>query len=266
MSEAPAIETPGIGHNAPVLPTPEELRAGLEMDNETLIARKDELLEAFERTPETIEDDEVAGRVQDFVKQIDACRKNASAGRVAAKEPYLDGGRTVDGFFKAITEPLEAAKKELGTRVTAYLRKKKEAERQRRVEEERRAREEAERKQREAEARAAAAKTEQDLDKAIEAEEAADAAEQEAIDAARAAEANAADMSRTRGEYGSVGSLRTRWVHDEATLDRKTLDLEALRQHIPETALHQAVRSYIKAGGRELRGARIYESQEAVIR
>ena len=78
------------------------------------------------------------------------------------------------------------------------------------------------------------------------------------------ADANQAELSRTRGELGSVSSLRTDWVHD--SVDRSALDLEALRQHIPADALDTAIRSFVRAGGRTLRGARIFEQTPTVVR
>ena len=63
---------------------------------------------------------------------------------------------------------------------------------------------------------------------------------------------------------GSVSSLRTFW--DFADLDPDMLDLEALRHHFPAEAREKAVRSFIKAGGRELRGVTIYESTTSVVR
>lgn len=78
------------------------------------------------------------------------------------------------------------------------------------------------------------------------------------------ADANQAELSRTRGDLGSVSSLRTDWVHDG--FDRAELDLEALRQHLPADAIDQAIRSFIRAGGRELRGTRIFEQTTAVVR
>jgi hypothetical protein len=68
---------------------------------------------------------------------------------------------------------------------------------------------------------------------------------------------SAADLSRTRGDYGSVSTLVTHWTF--ANLDRSKLALEPLRQHIPTDALEQAVRSFIKAGGHELDGVDIIE-------
>lgn len=78
------------------------------------------------------------------------------------------------------------------------------------------------------------------------------------------ADASAAELSRSRGELGSVSSLRTDWVFD--SLDRQKLDLETLRAHIPVDALEQAVRSFIRAGGRDLRGVKIFETTTAVVR
>lgn len=247
-------------HNQP------DLATVLREDNAALVARKDELLAAFERAPEDVADDETCGKMQDFMKQVDAAKKHAEKLRVDVKEPYLNAGRICDGFFKTITDPLDKVKKTLTARVTVFLRKKEDEERRRRQEEERRAREEADRAAREAAEAAAKLASEQDLDDAIAAEDAAKRAAEDAAKAAKEAEAKAAELSRTRGEFGSVGSLRTAWTHDEQSLDRKTLDLEALRQHLPEDALHKAVRSYIRAGGRELRGVRIFEDRVAVVR
>jgi DNA polymerase III gamma/tau subunit len=70
------------------------------------------------------------------------------------------------------------------------------------------------------------------------------------------AEGKSSDMSRIRGEAGSVSSLREFW--NFRRLDRSALDLEQLRQHIPETALETAIRSFIDAGGRKLQGVEIF--------
>jgi hypothetical protein len=87
----------------------------------------------------------------------------------------------------------------------------------------------------------------------------------------KAATASAADLSRTRGDLGSVASLRTDWVFDN--LERTNIDLEALRQHLPLTAIEQAVRSWInankdglKSGEAKLRGVRVFEQTKAVVR
>lgn len=254
-----------LGHNRPPpdLLTGEELHAKLAEEHAALMARRDELLAAGGRIP-AITDEDVARKVSDFVKQITAAAKAADGARVAEKEPFLEGGRAVDGFFKAISDPLTTLKKNVERRLTDYLREKEAAERARRLQEEREARERAEAARREAEALAQAARDAASLDDAVEAEKEADRAAADAIKATQAAEAKPADLSRTRGEFGAVSSLRTHWVFDE--INRDALDLEALRYHFPTDGLEKALRSFIRAGGRELKGARIYETTEAVVR
>ncbi len=264
MNEMASPTIAGMGHNTGHVPTPDEIRETLTVDFEAVTARADELLQGFERAPQTVDDEETARKVSDFIVQIGAAIKNTEATRVDRKEPYLTGGKAVDGFFNPISEKLKQAKKALTDRLTVFQRAKAEAERA--------AREKAEREAREAEeaARKAAAEAEaaierdEDLERAIAAEQAAKDAQDKADAAKREAAANAADMSRTRGDLGAVASLRTRWVGE--LVDRATLDLEALRQHLPQDGLERAINAYVKAGGRTLRGARIHEEQTAVVR
>lgn len=258
-----ALETRGLGDNKPP-PDADPLRERLITDCADLLARRDELLAAVDRVPASIESEEIAQKVGDFIKQLQSAVKNADAGRIAEKEPYLAGGRSVDGFFKKITEPLVKAKKDIEARLNVYLRAKAGAERRVREEAEQQARGAAESAAREAAERVRALEDEQDLDAAIAAEEAATHAAADVLKAQKEAEANAAELSRTRGDYGSVASLRTFWDFKE--LDRARLDLEALRQHLAHDALEKAVRSYVKAGGHELAGVTIFENTQAVVR
>ncbi len=82
-------------------------------------------------------------------------------------------------------------------------------------------------------------------------------AEKVAINAAKAADAKPAELGKSRGEYGGQSSLKEFYTYRD--LDREALDLEKLRAHIPEDALDKAIKSLIKAGGRELRGCVIYQ-------
>lgn len=256
-------DTAELGHNMPPEDT-HPISDRLMEQYDALNIRQEELLDAVERVPAVIEDDETAGKIADFIKQLTACHKNAEKARVAEKEPYLAAGRAVDGWFKKITEPLAKAKKTVEARLTVYQRKKADEERRAREETERQAREAAEKARREAEERAAALAEESDLDAAVEAEEAANRAAEAAAEAERSDDAKAAELSRTRGDYGAVASLRTHWTFRD--LDRDKLALEPLRQHIPTDAIEKAVRSYIRAGGRELAGVTIYEDASTVVR
>lgn len=240
------------------------LRDDLGMKNADLLKRQADLLAAAARVPEVVDSDDLAGKIGDFIKQVAACNKAAEAARVSEKEPHLAASRVVDGFFKAVTDPLEKAKKTIEGRLTLWLRQKADAERREReriAAEERAAAEAAAKAAKEAEDRATDQIT---LGRAIEAADAAQKAQADAEAARKAAEAKAAELSRNRGDYGSVASLRTYW--DFSDLDRAGLDLETLRQHLPVEALEKAVRAYIKAGGRELRGVRIFENTQAAVR
>jgi len=250
-----------IGHNSG--DAAQQIRENLDVKHADILRRKDELLAACERAPATIADDDTAGKVGDFVKQLAACMKAADGARVAEKEPFLAGGRTVDGYFKAITDPLDKAKADVQRRITLYLREKEAAERRAREDAARIEREAAEAMRREAEAAAAAMRNQESLDVAVAAELAAKKAAADAAAADKAANVNAAELSRTRGDYGSVASLVTFW--DFKDLDRDRLDLNALRHHIPVDALEKAVRSFIKSGGHSLPGVTIFENSKARV-
>ncbi|OAN53859.1 hypothetical protein A6A04_13280 [Paramagnetospirillum marisnigri] len=254
--------TADIGHNQPPSDI-DILRGRLAEENADVLDRRDALIAACDRIP-PITTDEIAGKVGDHIKQMTACIKAADGRRVAAKEPFLESGRAVDGFFKSITDPLDLAKKAVERNLTTFLREKEAAERRRRDEEARIAREAAERKAAEARAAAEALRSETDLTDALASEA---AAQQQAADAARAekeASAKAADLSRTRGDYGAVSSLRTTWEFDG--LNRAEIDLEALRPYLPLDGLEKAVRAAIKSGVRELRGVNIFQATSATVR
>ena len=102
------IEDAMIGHNKPPADA-EQIRDRLAEAHADMVKRQAELLDAFLRTPDTV-DDSNAGRVTDFVKQIAAATKNIKAARVAEKEPFLHGGRAVDTFFAWLASPLDKAK------------------------------------------------------------------------------------------------------------------------------------------------------------
>ena len=252
-----------IGHNNP--PSDEAIfLSELESRYGEALKRRADLLEAAKRAPETIEDAETAGRVADVIKQLIAHEKAADKARTEAKAPHLERGRWIDAFFKGTAVAgIADVKKTLNARLTAYQREEAAKERRRREEEERRRREEAERARREAEAKAQAAETEGDLEAAVQAEDEAREAQAEAERAARASQAGSADLSRQHSGAGSVASLRTTWKC--TGFDHQTVDLGALRHHLSRDAIERAIRAYIRAGGRELRGATIAEISESRV-
>ena len=252
-----------IGHNQP--PSDEEaFRSELASRHTGLLERRTELEQAAARAPLTIEDAETAGRAADFIKQLASHESAAEKARKGEKEPYLQRGKWVDAFFKtAAVAGIAAIKKTMTDRLTAYQRKVAEEERRRRREREQREREEAERARREAEDRAAAARTDADLEAAVQAEQEADEAEARAERAERATEAGAADLSRQHSASGAVASLRTSWKC--TSWRRRDLDLNALREHFADADIEKAIRGYIRAGGRVLGGAAIEEVEESRV-
>ena len=288
MNEATPFDEPrGAGDNRPPADA-DPMTERMAEDHAEILARTKELLDAAERAPASVNDDEGAGKFGDFIKSVTGTIKRAETARKAEKEPYLVNSRKVDGFFKKrITEPLADAKKALEKTLGVYLQAKAAAERKAREEAEKAAREAEAAARREAEEREKALEAEatpfedpgdgpseyEKLESAVEAEEAAAKAKKEADKAAKAASAKAADLARTRGDHGSVGTLRTEWKHDEPV--RADLDLEALREHLSIDALEKAIRSYIKANAPEkvggpwpkpLAGVRIFEKTTTTVR
>ena len=154
----------GLGHNSRA-----SLAEMLRDQHRAQLKRAEELLAAVPRVPDVANDDD-AGKVGDFVKQIAACVKTLEAARVGEKEPFLQAGREVDGVFNGLKEKLEKGKAECSKKLTVYLNEKariereaREAEERRRAEEARRAEEDrrkAEQARREAEERARRAEEE----------------------------------------------------------------------------------------------------------
>lgn len=86
--------------------------------------------------------------------------------------------------------------------------------------------------------KAAAKETKNSLDDAVRIEKRADRLD-------NAAQASAAELSRGRGEYGSVGSLTTRWTW--RMLDRDRIPLEQLRAYLLSDAVDAAVTRFMQA-------------------
>lgn len=284
MPEANDRATIG-GNRPPLKEFYEEQNAALpgylDADNADLLERTAELLAAFDRAPGAIDNQELAGKMSDFIAQISKCVKNAEAKRVDIKAGPLSAGRLIDGFFqKNILDKLTPAKTKLLERLTVWERAVAAEEKRRREEAERIARQQAEeaaRVEREAAEKARLAeekiRNEKDLSKAIalkeEQERAAIEAQERQAEAAKAAEAataKAAELGTVRGDFGSSSSLRTAWV--AKILDESVIDLNELRGLISKDAIQKALNAHVKIhkGAKPLRGVKFYEETTAVVR
>jgi regulator of protease activity HflC (stomatin/prohibitin superfamily) len=209
-----------------------------------LAARRDEFLANCDAIPEVIDSDELDGRVNDQIAQWTKYIKEVDRWKDETKTPILTADRLIMATRAKLADPIEQIKRRVNERSTIYKRAKMERERQAREA----AAAEAARIAAEAER---AAQDQSTLQTAIDAAAAAEAAQQ-------AAAAKASDLSRNRGDWGSVSSLQTFW--DFADLDRNAIDLEALRPHLALDAIEKAVRAAIKSGARQMRGVRIFEN------
>lgn len=209
-------------------PEGDALTLRLDEMHASLRERADELLAAVERVPTTL-DETTHDRAAAFAKQIKLHVRKIDDSRVAEKEPYLEGGRKIDAWFKSLSDPLGTVCKQVEARITAFLRAKADAERKAREEEARRAREEAER-------RAAEMKADEDLTAAV-------AAETTAQQAEKAAAAPVADLARTRTAYGTTSTLRTELAFEVAD---KAAAVRALADLIDDEAVAKAVRAWLR--------------------
>lgn len=252
----------GIGHNNP--PNDAEiLKATLADKNAEILQRAADLIAAADRAPDKIEDDETKGKITDFLGSIAKCEKALEGKRVAEKEPYLTLGRVVDGFFKNHMDALEKARRKVKPILDARLMWEREQERKRQLEE-------AAEKKRVADEQAAAAAALEQANMPKHAEKAMDAAVATEQQANRLEQKAAGKISVTsRGSDGASASLRSVWKIEET--DRNALDLELLRHHLTADAIQQALNSHLRTmakpvEGQPVRGARIWEHTESVVR
>jgi hypothetical protein len=248
----------GPGHNIEdvVLAVPDAaaLTALWARDHAALLARRDQLLEAFARFEAThgdgIQSDEVAGRAADFARLLAREADKAEAVRKGLKAPLLAASRALDRFFKAdLSDGLAAAAAKVEALLGIWQRAKVTAERQLREAAARAAREVADRLAAEAMRSGDAALTQQ---------------AQHADDAAQRAEiglhAGLAAVARTAGEGGAVASLKSYWTYevvDIAQVPRQWLMID-----------DRKVRAAIRGDDalRDIPGLRIYDDPQTVVR
>ncbi len=161
--------------------------------------RKAELVEQVDAWiadhPHGIESDDADGIVSAIIKQLREEARQVDEIRKRVKQPFLDATKVIDGFFKAIIDPMHSAGERL-TRLSTEYGLKKLAEAKRRARE-------AEVAAREEAMRLAAAN---DLDRAL--------AQEEIAENIAATPIDSADASRVHGDYGTTASLRSSWTYE----------------------------------------------------
>jgi hypothetical protein len=256
MSQAKqAADRLGIGGN-----NPPDLLTQLAEDHAPLRHEIEKLAERANGTPREIKSEADLDAVGTLIKDTRELARKADKERTTTKEPYLASGRTVDQYFKTLTDRLvrigdvfQKIADDHARKVAAAARAKAEAEAKA-------AREEADRRE------AAARKAEEDNRKKN--AEAHSAKADVALQAAEAAEAVAAapakELVRTTTASGIAAGARTEW--DFEILDVDAIDLNKLRALLKRDAVEAALRQFVRNGNRELAGVRIFENVKATFR
>jgi hypothetical protein len=199
--------------------------------------------------PEVINDEVENKALELFVDRIKSLKKTFDVAHKREKAPYLEMGRVVDGFFKDRIAALDDHISKMNAPRTVFLNAKAEAERKRIFEA-------AERARQEAEALAAQSLAHEQADIKDTAAE--------LIDMAVATEAKADRLNAYAAESKAsklAGGLVVRWTGE--IQDMGAVDLEKLRPYLSDEAIQTAVNKYVRDGGRDLAGVKIYQKSEA---
>lgn len=242
------------------LPPPLVTRSALIADAYHLIVEVAELDNECRDLPIVAEDDQDLATITGTATRIIQVNKRLEAARKEQVKPLNDAETVVNDFYKReLMVILAGLKGGLEQIATAYQRKK--------AQREQAAREAAAAEAKRA-AEAAAAKVIETV-KANDVPAATQAVTQSNSLAAFAAKASAAaaapvrTMAKVSSEEGTA-SLVDNWTF--ADLDANSIDLETLRPYLPQAAIEQALRAFIKAGHREIKGARIFNDSTTRFR
>lgn len=252
-----------IGHNQ--APETDPLTDRLKEDYASLLSAADLLAGQLAHLPDRITTEEQRSKAVEFAAlKLGATAQRLEDAHETEKKPFLAAAKTCDRVLLHPAKALREGKQRVERLIGGYLADLAEKERQARAAEALRQRLEAERLQAEAERAAQEAATDDALQAAIETEDKAAEAHYEADLKEQAAEASNPDLTRARTASGVLSSLKTEWRCQG--FDRTSLDLEPLRPYLPQDAIEKAIRAFIKAGHRSLRGADIREVPKATIR
>lgn len=242
-----------IGHNRP--PISEVLTE----QHRNLIAEIEPLAERANAMPRKVEKDEDLGPIGDLVVDASKLAKRLEGVRKAEKEPFLQGGKDVDAFFKPLVERAERIADAFEAIATQYQRDKAAAARRAAEEEARKLREAEEKKRQEAEQAKRQATADRKLDQA---EELADKAEEAEAKAA----ASNAELTKVRTDSGVTAGTRTVWNFQITNYE--AIPLDKLRPYFKREHVESAIRSLvgIQKGSTNLDGVRVFEDIKSTFR
>ncbi len=241
-----------IGGNEP------PLAERLAIDEAALLADVQALADRANALPRKLKDETaeadilaIGGVVRDAI----ALAKRVEARRVEVKAPWLEGGQTVDGFYRTPAQRLT-------TISTAFQKLIGDWREEKRREEARKAAEEARKRQlEETERRKAAEEAEakgRQRTAALNREKADEAAKQ-AEEAQARADAAAAPVAtaQVKAEVAPDLTMTAKGEWKGQVVDFRTLDLEVLRPYLKPDRLATALNQAVRMGVRDCRGAEI---------
>ncbi len=243
-----------IGHNAPPDPI-QELKDLLFA--ETIKERNNiTVLDAQVSRITEITDEVAAAAATDLLSQIQKATKDYDKKRDDRKRPFMSQSNAVQDFFKDGLNQLDVLKAKISRPLTSYAKKKADEERERQAEISRQLQAEAEEKARKA----------RELEK-VGLPEHAEVQMREAVkieaQAIKAGNQTTAQLSTVRG-VSAMSGLRKRWVAE--IFNKDELDLERLRPYLKPEHLQVALNAYMNAGGRVIKGGRIFEAETINVR
>lgn len=210
--------------------------------------------------PNVAEDDEDLALITATATKIIKTGKRLDEIKKEEKRPFLDANTTLESFFAhELGATLSGLKSSLEKVSTAYQRKKADRERIAREQEASAARARAD----EAARQVTATVQTGDVKAATAAVTAANALTDFANRAAAAAAAPVSSMGKVETDAGTA-SLVDNWIFQD--VDMNAIDLEVLRPYLTQAAVEQALRAFIKAGRREIRGAVIFNDSKSRFR
>ena len=250
------MQTATMGHNRP--PSDEEIFAARMMEQHAELIKEAE--DFGRKRAKECDSQEYAERLTNFIKKVNLIAGKLEKLRVTEKEPHLRAGKVIDGYFKKLASALDAARMGAQQPLNKWLRHCAEEEARLRREAAEQIRREEEEKQR----LAMRLEDQGEPEAAQHVQEQADKMGAYADKLEASAAAPTAQLAQVKTDTGASASLRTRWVGEVTS--RADLDLNALRFHLPAAALQTAINAFIAAGGRELKGAKIFQTSEATVR
>lgn len=255
MAEVSAAPV-SIGHNKPPL---QEVLAD---QYKNFAAEIEQIAERANNAPKAVKSDDDLDKVGVIVKDAKAMTKRVVQAKTTEKEPFLTGGRIVDGFFGAMKERLDRIASVLQERADDYQRQKAAEARRKAEEEARKLREQEEAARRKAEEAAAAGKA----GIAGRAEVKAETAAERAANAEQRAQASAADLARVRGASGTLATAKT--VQRVRIADWNSLNLNDLKPYIDREAVQKAANSWLRVtkGAEQIKGLEVFDDVKASFR